>query len=90
MTKRQEAKRVELQARFTEQGYMTVANLIELLKTYPQGTAVTGYNGQEESDLVTPVGVRLTHDTETAWLSGVFAVTGHAELRGPFLDIMGR
>jgi len=33
MTKRQEAKRTELETRFNAQGHMTVADLIELLKT---------------------------------------------------------
>jgi hypothetical protein len=89
MTKRQEAKRVELQARFTKQGYMTVANLIELLKTYPQGAPVTSYQGQEETDLVTPAGVRLTNDENTAYHLSVFNTHAHARVRGPFLDIMG-
>jgi hypothetical protein len=89
MTKRQEAKRVELQARFTEQGYMTVANLIELLKTYPQGAPVTGYQGQEETDLVTPKGVRLMDDETTAYHLSVFHDNANARVRGPFLDIMG-
>jgi len=39
-------------------------NYISPLKTYPQTARVTGYNGQERTDFVTPSGIRLDDGEE--------------------------
>lgn len=85
MTKRQEAKRAELAAAAEIKGYMTVADLAAYLKTFPNDTPVTGYNGHEETSLVLPRSIRLTDNEHTR----MRPARGNASVKGPFLDIMG-
>lgn len=82
-------KRAALAETLDAKGFMTVAELIALLKTYPQDAPVTGYTGQEETDLVTPKGVRLQAGEGTSYILHAFSPNAHARVRGPFLDIMG-
>lgn len=69
---------------------MTVAQLIELLKTFPQDIPVTGYNGQEETEFVTEAGINLRHTNQdhVTLYKAPFRVNGK-KYEGPFLDIMG-
>jgi hypothetical protein len=64
---------------------LTVGELIELLKTYPEDWMVTGYNGKEQTDLVTCRGVRAYDKPEYE----VLYVSGTERYMGSFVDIMG-
>lgn len=85
MTKRQEAKRVELAAAAEAKGYMTVADLGAYLKTFPQNAPVTGYNAHEDTGLVLPRSISMQDNEHTL----MFVRRGTTEVAGPFLDIMG-
>lgn len=63
---------------------MTVAELIEILKTHPQDLPVTSYHGGEETGFVTARGVRLEDDEYGVWDD----VKGK-RVKGPRIDIMG-
>ena len=84
MTKRQEAKRAELAAAAEAKGYMTVADLIAYLKTFPQGAPVTGYNAHEDEGLVLPRSIHTRDDEHTS-----FCLGDGAAATGPFLFMMG-
>lgn len=85
MTKRQEAKRAELAAAAEAKGYMTVAELIAYLKTFPQDAPVTGFHMHEDTGLVLPSSISLQDNEHTTR----FALRRSVQVRGPFLDIMG-
>lgn len=63
---------------------MTVAELIELLKTYPQYIPVTGYNGAEQTDFITKHGVRLRDADRADYLhvDGKLFVGQHVDIMG--------
>jgi hypothetical protein len=65
---------------------MTVAELIELLKTFPQDLPVTGYNGSESTDWITPEGINLEDTAETC---GGMRNKDGTRYEGRYLDIMG-
>lgn len=83
MTKRQEAKRAELEQKLKGAPYLTVADLIELLKTYPKDLPVTGYNAHEYTGFVTCDSVSVEDGT---W---GLRLPGGDRHSGPHLDIMG-
>lgn len=64
---RNERKRAELIEQFKRSPYLSVADLIEILKTFPKYLPVTGYNGGENTDYVTTAGVRLQAGEDRAW-----------------------
>lgn len=69
--------------RLSAKDVLTVADLIELLKTYPKDLPVTGYNAHEDTDFVTCDSVR---EGSGAW--GLL-LPGGERYTGPYLDIMG-
>jgi hypothetical protein len=66
---------------------MTVSELIELLKQFPQNVPVTGFNGQEETGLVTKAGVRLQSSDDDGY--GPWDYAKQERYIGQFVDIMG-
>lgn len=65
---------------------LTVGELIKLLQTYPEDWMVTGFNGKEETDLVTCRGVR---GQDKAHEYDVLYIRGAERYRGGTVDIMG-
>jgi hypothetical protein len=66
---------------------MTVAELIELLKTFPQDIPVTGYDAHENTSWVTTRTVQL-ETVEGSWWTKLRRPDGRP-YEGQVLDIMG-
>ena len=64
---------------------MTVAELIEILKMYPQDIPVTGYHAQEDTGFVTERGISLNE----AGGYPIWDDVRKQKYEGPYLDIMG-